>query len=425
LSGVAAAYRLQRAGHEVLVIEAAPGAGGRCKAIHRDGFIVDTCAELVASSYRHWLALARNVGLEGDLVKAPSVLGFVKNGKLVEVDLANPLSLLSTPLLSVTAKFRMVRGAMSLLGKIRAVPPFLLDGVALDEPARTAQDVSLEAFGKEATDYLIDPMLRPLGGTRLDLISTLLVPYALSEWTSMVSLKGGLDRLPLTVAAKLNVQYNTTVDRVHATASNVTIEVRDASGQARTLTADKCLITAQYDDAERIYPRLAELAPGYGQWMKYLRMLDVKLAYRKRPASNASMIMCPFSEVRDINVISLTHNKAPDRAPAGHSLFSVFTEHLEYDRMNAMSDDEVVKLIQPQIETYFPELRGHLLFTRVARQPRTCMLPIPGFFQRTSQLWEAIGREPRVHLGGDIFNFGSLEAAVSSGDYAADRLMKD
>lgn len=52
LSGLAAAYRLQNAAHEVEVIEAADRPGGRCKAVHRDGFIIDTCPEWVATIHR-------------------------------------------------------------------------------------------------------------------------------------------------------------------------------------------------------------------------------------------------------------------------------------------------------------------------------------------------------------------------------------
>ena len=65
LSGLTAALRFQQAGHEVQVIETGSHAGGRCKTLHRDGFIVDTCTELAATSYRRWLALIDEVGLGG------------------------------------------------------------------------------------------------------------------------------------------------------------------------------------------------------------------------------------------------------------------------------------------------------------------------------------------------------------------------
>jgi hypothetical protein len=41
-------------------------------------------------------------------------------------------------------------------------------------------------------------------------------------------------------------------------------------------------------------------------------------------------------------------------------------------------------------------------------------VPDAGFFHRTRRLWDAIGQEPRVQLGGDIFMFGGLEAPAAS-----------
>jgi protoporphyrinogen oxidase len=123
-------------------------------------------------------------------------------------------------------------------------------------------------------------------------------------------------------------------------------------------------------------------------------------------------------------VISLSHNKSPDRAPHGHSLFSIFTEHNEFERMSALSDDDAVLMVREQIESMYPEVKGHFLFSYISRQVRVSYVPDAGFFHRTKQLWEVIGKEPRVQLTGDIFMFGGLEAAVASGERAAERLLK-
>jgi protoporphyrinogen/coproporphyrinogen III oxidase len=424
LSGLTAALRLQQAGHDVQVIEANSHAGGRCKALHRDGYIIDTCPELAATSYRRWLALIDEVGLGSQLVKCPTVLSMLQRGRLIDIDMGKLSSVAFTPVLSWGAKLRFLRGVIGMRHQLRAVPHYLLDDVSLDDPHSSAQALSLRAFGREVTENLIEPLLRPIGGVTLDMMSTLLVPYTLSDWTAMVTLRGGLDTLPKKVASMLKVQYGTTVQRVHSNPGDVTIEVVDAQGAASTFTVDKCLITAPFDQAEAMYPRFTEISGNYRQRMQYMRMLDVKLAYDKAPSSKAAMVMLSFKESPKINVISLSHNKSADRAPAGHGLFSLFTEHKDYENMAAMSDDEVISMARQQIEGLYPEVKGHFKFSYVARQQRVSYVPDAGFFHRTKALWEAVGREPRVQLGGDIFMFGGLEAAVASGERAAARLIK-
>lgn len=424
LSGLTAALRLQQAGHEVRVIDANGHAGGRCKALRRDGFIIDTCPEIAATSYRRWLALIDEVGLGGDVVKCPSVVSMLQHGRLVDIDMGKLLSVAFTPLLSWGAKLRFLRGAFGMRHQIRAVPHYLLDNIELDDPHSNAEAMSLAAFGREVTDNLIGPLLRPTGGVTLDMMSTYLVPYTLSDWTQMVTLRGGLERLPLALAARLDVRLQTTVGRVQSSAQGVAIECVDANGVASSIAADKCLITVPYDQAVALYPRFAEIDGDYRQKMTFMRMLDVKLAYAKAPASKSSLVMIPVQENPKLNVISLSHNKSPDRAPAGHGLFSVVSEHREYDSLAALGDDAAVALVRDQVEALYPEIRGSFMFSHFARQTRVSYVPDAGFFHRTRQLWDAIGREPRVQLGGDIFMFGGMEAAVASGEHAAERMMK-
>jgi protoporphyrinogen oxidase len=389
LSGLTAALRLQQSGHEVLVIESNDYPGGRCKVVHRDGFIIDTCPELAATSYRRWIALIKEVGLGSELVNCPTVVSMLQQGRLIDIDMGKLSSVAFTPVLSWGAKLRFARGAWGLRDKIRQVPHYLLDNIALDDPNDNAQAMSMQAFGREVTEKLVEPLLRPIGGVTLDMMSTLLVPYTLSDWTQMVSLRGGLNRLPQALAAKLNVRYRTTVERVHSNPNDVTIEHVDADGARGTSVVDKCLITTPYDQAETIYPRFAEISNGYRQKMQYIRMLDVKLAYARAPASKAAMVMMSVKESPHINVISLSHNKVSDRAPAGKALFSIFTEHKEYERLAAMKDEDAIDMLRAQIESLYPEVKGHFLFSYLSRQPRVSYVPDAGFFHRTKQLWDA------------------------------------
>lgn len=424
LSGLTAAVRFQQAGHDVCVLDLNHHAGGRCKALHRNGFIIDTCPELAATSYRRWLALIREVGLGSEIVQCPTVISLLQDGRLIDIDMGNPLSIAFSPVISWSAKARFARGIVGMRKQLRSVPHYLLDDVSLDDPASGAEQLSLRAFGPEVTRKLIEPLLRPIGGVTLDMMSTMLVPYTLSDWTQMVTLRGGLDILPMALAQRFQMHLGTTVRQIHSAPSGVTLDCVDANGSAGTMTADKCLVTAPYDQAEAIYPRFAEISGGYRKTMRFMRLFDVKLAYGKATTSKAASVMLSVRESPRINVISLAHNKAPDRAPPGHSLFSIFTEHKEYETFASMPAEDIVTLMRQEIERLYPEVRGRFLFSYVSAQERVSYVPDAGFFHRTRRLWDAIGEEPRVQLGGDLFMFGGMEAAVATGERAAERLMR-
>ena len=230
--------------------------------------------------------------------------------------------------------------------------------------------------------------------------------------------------MPIAVADKLKVIYRAEVKHVRSSDQGVSVEFVDASGNSATLIADKCLITAQHDDAIRMYPRFAELTPDYSRQMNFVRLVDVKLAYSKATASRALAALVPTIENPEILMFSLTHNKAPDRAPAGHSLFTIYSEHFAYERLSALDNSKVTEWARGQMERLYPELAGSFLFSHIERQPRTVCFSEPGYYRNTVKLWDAIGTEPRVHLGGDMMNGGSMEAAMVGGERAAERLLR-
>ena len=424
LSGLASAHRLAEAGHTVELFEEADQPGGRCKMEERDGYLMDLCPELASTNYRRWLNLIREVGLGDDIVICPSAISILKDGQLMDIDMGRLSSVAFTPALSLRAKLAMAIGMVRLRPMVRRMPHYMMDDVGLDDPHGNAAMLSTRIFGVEATRYLIEPMLRPIAGVTLDMASTMLLPHMLADWSQMATLRGGLQRLPITLAARHRVHYRRKVTSVVSGDKGVVLEITDDKGWNERRQFDKCLITIPYDQAEAIYPRFAEISGGYRNEMTFMRMLDIKVAYRRAPASKAAMVMLPVSESPLLNVISLSHNKAPDRAPAGQALFSIFTEHKCYDQLSVMSDAEIEALARNTVERLYPELAGQFLFSRIARQERVSYVPDRGFFHRTKRLWDAIGSEPRVHLGGDIFMFGGMEAAVASGERAAVRLMQ-
>src|SRR6516165_10280934 len=121
LSGLAAAYRLQRAGLEVIVRERADRPGGLAQTAYRDGYLIDTGADLINASFVRYLGLAREVGLGDKIVASSQVVDVLRDGRAVTIDRSRPLSLVASPVLSPRSKLALTRGYLRLRSQIRGL----------------------------------------------------------------------------------------------------------------------------------------------------------------------------------------------------------------------------------------------------------------------------------------------------------------
>jgi protoporphyrinogen/coproporphyrinogen III oxidase len=425
ISGLTSALRLQQQGHEVEVLEATDRVGGRCGVIRRDGFIIDTGPDLTPASYERYFHLASELGLAGDIVPSSTVTALVRNGKAHDINMSRPLSAALTPALSFGAKLRLLFGVLRHRKLIKRANGYrMIDVAELEDPNLTAESFSVDAFGREAADYLIDALMKPLAGTHMSKISALMVLGILNSWSAaMVTLRGGLYRLPEKLAEKVKVRLHSRVTLVQESNAGVEVHLVNDQGETEILHADACLIASVYKTAEQIYPPLRELSDHYGDKLKGCPIIDIKLAYGKATVSKAFPGFVSTLENRDMMMYCLEHNKCSDRAPAGHSLFTVYTETDSWDKLNRQTDEQLIAWARQQIEPLYPEVAGHFLFGIVNRQPWAAALADPDFHRRTDKLRQALEQPSRVEIGGDILGQGSMEAAVLWGEEAAKRLL--
>src|SRR6516225_1927795 len=230
LSGLAAAHRLQQAGLEVTVLERADRAGGLARTEYRDGYLVDTGADLINASFARYLELAREVGLGDKIVRSSQVVDVLRDGRAVTIDRRKPLSLMGNPVLSLRGKLALARGYLRLRQQIRGLDPYALtDHAAADHG--TAYDLCVRYFNDEVTEQLVDPILRAFAGTGTRNASGLSVLAAFAVGTKkMVAIEGGMARLPEALSRRLDVRYGAQVLSVDDGEGGVTVSYRSDGG---------------------------------------------------------------------------------------------------------------------------------------------------------------------------------------------------
>jgi protoporphyrinogen/coproporphyrinogen III oxidase len=430
LAGLSAGYRLRQAGFDVTVLEKRDRVGGRVLTLRRDGFVIDAGPDAMTESYRNYRALATELGLGDQFVASSPVIGLVRNGKVIDIDTRKMIAAIFTGALSWSAKLRFVWGLFKHRKLFAGVDSFrLVESASFDSDTENAEAFSVRAFGREITDYVIDPLMRLVVGSGAAQASRLGVLGGLVNWSvPLMNIKGGLDTLPLALAQRLKVMTGVEVEQVvESTTEFVTgvdVSYRDAQGNAQSLHADVCVIAATHDAAEKMYPRLRDVVPGYSDKLKYIRLVSVSLAYTAPTQSKAYVVQVPTVESQDILLIFMQHNKAPDRAPPGQSLMTIYTDSLVMDKFMQMPDADVTAWARGEIERLFPELAGDFHFCSISRWPITGYLANPGFWRRTKDLLHAIPETSRVQIAGDLFGAGSMESAVTWGEHAARQLIK-
>jgi oxygen-dependent protoporphyrinogen oxidase len=172
-----------------------------------------------------------------------------------------------------------------------------------------------------------------------------------------------------------------------------------------------------------MWPALAGAAPEFAERLKSVPLISVSLGYAAPSPTRAYSVLVPSKESDDALLIMMQHNKAPDRAPVGKTLITVFTEALASARFLERSDDEIATWAADLIESYYPALTGRRELELVTRWPNTGYWPFPGYWQGVAALRSELP-QGNVHPTSTLFGSGGVERAVLGGERAADRLLR-
>jgi oxygen-dependent protoporphyrinogen oxidase len=420
LSGLVAAYRLQRAGATVTVLESASGPGGRVQTQRHGDYIVDTGPDALTAGYTSYLGLVQDLGLGDRLVDTSAVIGLVRGGRLIDLDPAKLLRLPFTRALSTLGKLRLAAGFIRLRKAIRDVDSYDMGrSAALDDPDVSAHDFALRHFAREVAEYLIDPIMRLTTGTGAREASSVNVLGALGAWSSgLRSVRGGLATVTNALASGLDVRYGATVTRVDETESGVSVSYTDASG-THDVSAGSCVISTMYHRAVEMWPSLLTASPAFGDKLRNVKLISVSLGYRVPTRSRAYTVLVPTVEQPECLLIFLQHNKSADRAPRGHSLVTIYTDTAVTDRFLEYTDAQLEAWAAGVVEGLCPELAGSRDLSVVTRWPHAGYLADPGFWRRNSALRDALPTRGPVQVAGDLFGAGSMESAARWGEHAA------
>jgi oxygen-dependent protoporphyrinogen oxidase len=439
MAGLSAAYELHRRQLPFTLLEAAPRAGGVVLSEEIDGYVVDGGPDSLLVQKPDGIRLCEEIGLGDRLVPTlPPRLAYIqRDGALHALPAASVLGIptrvgpfMRTRLFTTAGKLRM--------GAELFVPP-----------KRDAGDESIGAFmerrfGREAKEYLAEPLLAGIHAGDVDRLSigalfprlvdaerthgSLLRAFRAQAARSgdsnaqgaFRSLPGGLSEMVAALVARLPagaVRLGTPVERVliDPVSADARFVIETSAGE-RILAGSLILATPAYATARLTRPFDAPLAEACDA-IRYASTATIALAFPQASIANplkGSGFVVPRLEKSGILAGSWLSSKWPHRAPEGYALLRAFVGGARDPRGLERTDGELAEVALKALRPLLG-ISGSPLFTRVYRWERASAQHDVGHLARMARIEALIANHPGLYLTGSGFRGVGIPDCVADG----------
>ena len=443
ISGLAAAWRLQRASRKVRVIDSAGRVGGVIGTRRRDGALYELGPNSTLDTTPLVNELLDGVGIRGERIDADALAKrrfVVRDGKLVALP-TSPPALLSSSAFSMRAKLRVLR------------EPFIA-------PAAPTAEESIAAFvrrrlGHEFLDYAIDPFVAGIyAGNPEEISVRAAFPrlHALEQTygslirgqikgrharaqaqtrgrnaASSFSFARGMQALPDAVGAKLDdVRLHTrAVTLERSDDGGFVVRTQTGAGEQAVRARRIIVATAAHAAAELV----ASLAPAAAQTLariEYAPVLSVASLYARADVQHpldGFGFLVPRVEHRRILGTLFSSSMFPGRAPHAHVLVTTFAGGKRDPGIAALGDDEIMAVVRDELATLIGAQRP--AWQEVSRWTRAIPQYTIGHLERIAVVEAAEREVAGLYFAGNYRGGVSVADCISSSHALADRVAND
>ena len=436
IAGLAAAFDLQNRGLAVRVLEASARVGGVIATERFDDWVIDGGPDSLLVQKPAAVTLCRELGIADRLVSTltPRTAFVLRDGRLHAIAEGSFLGFPIT--FGALARSRL----FSLAGKVRMAGEVLLPRRTVDEDESISAFVS-RRFGREAVDYLADPLLAGIHAGDVDRLSIrALFPRLVdaerrsgsviralralhirpSPQGAFVSLPGGIGELvdalsqalaPGTVVTGARV---TSVQRI----GGYSIDSTAGRVQARSVV----LAVPAYVTGSLMRP-IDQAVADLCDEIPYASTATVAFAYRRDQVAHplrGTGFVVPRTEGLALLAGTWVSSKWPGRAPEGHVLLRGFLGGGRDPHRLDASDEELVDTAQREL-TDLLGISGAPLFSRLSRWTRQSPQYEVGHLDRVVSIERRLLALPGLFVTGSGFKAIGIPDCISDGRATAAR----
>lgn len=426
ISGLAAAYYLTKAGIETILVEK-DRLGGVIRTDHEHGCVLEEGPDSFLASKPWALELIRELDLEDQVIGSNDsrrVIYLVKNSQLEPLPAGlmmmaptRILPMARTRLLSWPTKIQMA------LEWFRARPKQMLD--------RSVAEFVTDHYGREALDYLAEPLLAGVyGGDVHELSARSVLPRfaeaeaqvgSLTRWA--VRQRGSSGSLFKTLKSGLQ----TLVDRLAPRAGRIfqgCVEAVEPGWRVRIdgawVEADAVVLACRAFQSARLVRPLEPRLSGLLDAIPYNPAMTVTLGYAKRDLQhplNGFGFLVPQRERRALLACTWVNNKFDFRAPEDIAVLRGFCAPQTMD----LDDESAVAAVRADLLRLM-RVTGEPSFRKIARWPQSMPQYTVGHRERVSGIEELRRGLPGLYLAGNGYDGLGIPDCIRSGREAAKQI---
>lgn len=433
IAGLSAAWKLQRAGHDVELIERDVAPGGRMRSERHGAFVVDRGARLLASGDRNLHGLAAELGVADRIRSVRRARhALLRGGTLHPVDSAERGRLLRTPLLSMRAKLRLPLVLAPWLRHRHLLDPWHPERAAPIDRDDMASFLR-RAVGDEAFEQLFQPLLSSIFDAEPEDLSgvfALLVLRSLVGGVRPERFEGGLGQLIETLASRLRVHGGREAISVSTEPDGARVRFAsahtDRTGRTerveRTLLADAVLVAVPGTRVAGLCPLLTSEEQAFFASVRYGRGIVACLLLDRAPETLPySGVAFPRREGVGLYDLDVGPH-GPGVCPPGAGLLSATLRACEAERLWNAPDDAIAAFV---LDALAGTPVGRLSPRETIVHRWDPMRPVfdAGFTRRLLAFRARRERSPRLAFAGDYLVGPDAEMACTSGLRAASELV--
>lgn len=432
ISGTAAAKKLVSAGEEVTLFESDDGLGGRARSWHRPELDPDVGINLMyVSFYERMSKLIREYGLEKDLLKISTTVHIAKEGHNAGLSSDSPLNLLRYPHASLRDRFAFLFASLREASRKKELD--LFDPLRTEhlDNGETAAGYGERIMSAEGFDYLLRPQIEGFWNFASEDISSVHA-RALVAWlggSDFYVLRNGMETIAEHNAAGADVRLEHEAVDVRRSGDGVLVRFLDDTGQEAEEQYDSVVIATPATIATRITSALTEeTVPEPTR-----RFLQTQ---RYEPALSVSFLVDPGTLPREAHIVAGGREDPPIRNIITYGRTLVDEVGNRADKLLVFCypgrritreligrpAEEQFATVAPLLSTLWADFPPSPEPFQIAERPHGFPVPAPGRYRQAASVIRA--QTPPVVFCGDYFNSPTTEAALLSGERAADTLVR-